>query len=404
MDRRDIKESSYLSHPAAAAVWMTLAFAAAYSGYMLLCGLLAMLALIGLLAYIWGKLCIGGLRAEIKSGLLRAEPGGTMDVAFSIKNEKLLPVIWLQLLLPYPKKGCAEPLGDFREVELPGEGAKDPPTKALERSFSWLLWHQTVEWTTVFEAKRRGVYAIDSVALRTGDGFGLSVRRIDIKQDTPAVFVVYPKQTEVDVSYFYRSMWSENAGARGYVEDVTVLRGTRDYQNTDALKRINWRLAARTDELYVNIYDMISPKSVHFLVDCASFCGYKEAFEETLSVIASAILRLDADRVGCGLSVTSDGDRPPVNVMAGGESAADDCLFAMAQADCSDPDGVFAEDELARRASRIGSVYYVCRSPDGRDCEAFFERTGLSGEILSYDEPSRPTGLKVRLLSDIRKG
>ena len=79
------------------------------------------------------------------------------------------------------------------------------------------------------------------------------------------------------------------------MEDLTVIRSTRNYMTTDSLKHINWRLAARGLPLSVNVYEDILPKNVHFLLDGESFGGnvpHWEELEETLSILASEFVLL----------------------------------------------------------------------------------------------------------------
>ena len=117
------------------------------------------------------------------------------------------------------------------------------------------MWHQTLEWDSCWTARRRGIYPLDHVLLRSGDGFGLTQIEKPYPVERSPVFVVYPRIVPVRTDLFLQNLWDAKSGAKGYFEDPNVIRGERAYQSTDPWKRINWRMAARKEELEVKLYE-----------------------------------------------------------------------------------------------------------------------------------------------------
>ena len=168
-----------------------------------------------------------------------------------------------------------------------------------------------------------------------GDGFGLTCRERALLRPGDGRFVVYPRLTAVSPELFLRNLWNAETGAHGVMEDPTVIRSTRDYLTTDSPRQINWRLLARGLPLTVNVYESILPRSVHFLLDGESFSGqdpHPEALEETLSILASELVRLDQARVRCGLSLCKGKGSTAVTLPAA-TSAVEELLCALAAYD-----------------------------------------------------------------------
>ena len=181
---------------------------------------------------------------DIRSGEVRMFRGNTVDVTYSVQNNKFLPLIWLELIQDMPRRQCILPESGFETYEHEArELETDEKKSSLMRKFSFLMPHQTVRWTAKWQGLRRGVYAMDKVRLRTGDGFGLTQAERQFSISSCPTFTVYPDLRPVDIAPFLRTQWECTSGAKGYMDDTSVLRGIRKYQNHDAWKHINWRVA-----------------------------------------------------------------------------------------------------------------------------------------------------------------
>ena len=213
-------------------------------------------------------------------------------------QQKVFPVVWLELTFPLAKNLCLVPeesrKPDEAEQALLEEGHFSSELLG-ELRLPMLLWYEGRQVSTSWTARCRGVYSMAGWRIRTGDGFGLTQVERGFPPEDVRTFYVYPRLTDVQPDLFLRSLWNADTGTRGVMEDPTVIRSTRDYMTTDSLKRINWRLTARGLPMTVNIYEDILPKSVHFLFDGESYSGpapHPEELEDALSILALSLIHI----------------------------------------------------------------------------------------------------------------
>lgn len=400
------KVSSYFATVPFGATVLVIAIICAYYNYTTLFGYLLFVTLLSWTACLWGHFSVNQITIDMQAQSRHAYPGQGITIAFTLKNDKCLPLMWLQWMQDLPVNGCLETPEDFQECQIAnpalmretveiardGKVIEEPEflTK-LCKQFSFIKWYATVTWESEFRAKCRGVYCPDEIEIHTGDGFGLSVSKKKYPVAEPPLFVVYPMRVPVSSQAFFKNAWSASTGPHGVIEDVTVLRGTRAYEKNDSFKRINWRLAAREEELNVNIYDTISPRSVYFFIDTTTFYGLDDnnaAFEQTLSVVGSLISELFELGMSVGLNLPVVAG---VNLNVDVESATQEaCLLSLALADCSRGDGQFSRTSIAQLLStQSGNVYYVCHDAAKGRFTALFEETGLGNfAVIPYLEPT----------------
>lgn len=362
-----------------------LALAANWGEFTALAAFLLLLGLLGLAARLWGFSALGRVSVNVEAEHCRVFAGSSVSVTYRIKNDKLLPLFWLELCQPAPDGGCMGP-DDTMEYCAPPPPDEQPEGRAekglYRRRLAFLMWYQSASWNTVWTARSRGVYQIKEVLLRSGDGFGLSQSLRSHAVPGSPTFVVYPRIVPVRTEAFFRNVWSGQTGSRGYLEDITVLRGVRDYRESDSWKRINWRLAARQEELQVKVFDTILPKSVHFILDCASFAGLSPdnaELEEMFSVVASVLLRLDAAGVRCGISLPKTACRACVDLFPDDRSAGvHDLLFQISAFDGQSASSVFGARLAAGMQSRVGQTFFVTWGGGRTACDALFRRLDLA--------------------------
>ena len=330
---------------------------------------------------LWGAFSIRKVSVIIDARSTHMFIGDAVDICFTIKNEKLMPLIWLELFLPLPRRACIVP-ESFEAVSVTVQDEdRWQGTEALKKSFSFIMGRDSLEWSDRWSAQQRGVYHLDRLMLRSGDGFSLTQAQIITAAANAPILVVYPQICKVDIAQFLSLQWDSSGDNRGFVDDLTVMRGARRYEAGDSWKRINWRMAARQQELSVNLYETITPKAVHFIVDGESFCSYPEdgsEFEDTLSVLASLILRLIDARVLCGLSLPRSKYLPQTDIAATTDAA--ELLTALAGYDMlaeqeKEPSqegrrviffpSNFNRPALARASRRAGRLYYIARDAAG---------------------------------------
>lgn len=352
----------------------------------------AFLLLVFLLAFlsrIWGKHSLHRLEISLEGKGCHGFPGETMEFFLTADNDKLLPVIWLDVALPDPPRECVALEGGFR------------------RKFAWLMPRQTLRWHCQLEARKRGVFRVCQVEIASGDGFGLSVEYQTRVFQTPAFFVVYPRLVPVEVSCFLREYSELERGNQGMQEDVTLLKSSRAYQPGDSGKRINWRVLARQSELVVNIWETVQPRNACFLLDLLSFARWREeeqngervpvlaAFheeqmEDMLSLTASCIVALSERQMLCGLVIPTIGKREGQLLLPSSlDAMVPELLTELAALEYAG-EGCFLPQEAVQAAGqRMGRLYVVAECPGSLSCRPVLE--GLEES-------------KIRLLTASREG
>ena len=319
---------------------------------------------------LWGEGALSRVEVEAEGTPTALFPGGEVELRVKIKNDKWLPVIWLELLQPLGTQDALVPEG---ETVLAVEGER-----FLSRKFTFVMGREEIFWTSRWKAERRGLFRPEQMLLRAGDGFGLTQAQRGVGGRGRHI-AVYPARQNISAEPFLRDMWDAVGGAKGYLEDPTVIKSTRDYQMTDPFKRLNFRLTARLQRPVVNTYETILPKSAHFIVDCESFNGENaesEAFEDTLSILTSLLLRLQEAEVRCGVSLPQSRRKAAVDLVHSERTPLAQILYAFAAyefrplqrtEDPHDPPfappPVFREEQILS-LENVGRYYYVCFSPE----------------------------------------
>jgi len=305
----------------AIALFLALSLLSNLFGKTLLSAFLMFTFLLTLSSRLWGFRAVKNVSVEIKGEHHFLFAGQSALIEYTVANHKLLPLIWLELLQDLPRNGCLVPDGSFELYEFTEREQVDDTKKVVFRKkLAFILSHRKVSWKSAYAARRRGIYQIRRVLLRSGDGFGFTQSEMAAEVLSCPTFVVYPKIVPVKTDSFFKNLWNCRSGSKGYFDDLTVLRGSRAYQSTDSWKHINWRMAARQPELQVKLFETIMPKSVHFIVDGESFIGLSEncdELEDALSVLASLILRLDESGLRCGISLPQTAVSPAGKHLSG---------------------------------------------------------------------------------------
>lgn len=372
MENKNSKNSSLLVSKYALMLWAGLALLSAASGYVLLAGLFVFFLLLFSFVRYWAARAMEGVSLEINCARRRLFPGMETEIEYRLNNDKLLPLTWLELSQQISEKGCLVPDDSFEPYTyLKDEEERVQHIDAYKRSFSLVMGYESIELSSIWRARCRGIYRPDELLLRSGDGFGLSqVEKYYPSALLPEI-VVYPKRVAVEAELFLRQDWDKNYGSAGYKEDMSVLRGLRPYSNSDSWKRINWRMAARQPgELQVNFYETVQPASAMFILDGESYCGNAEALERDLEILSSLIELLCSKGVNCGLCLSKSKAFPAMNISPELRTSAAELMYYLAGFDCLEKavldkeqrpterfePSVFELSTLARAAMEAGTV------------------------------------------------
>ena len=342
--------------------------------------LLTAVAVTGIVGRLWGLHALRGLTVTVLPEAETLSVGQSVSARYSLRNDKLLPLVWVEVLHEIPARDCLVPDDSFVRRQLPPEEAeRTGRAEVYLRRLAFLPGGGSLEWDTEWTGVRRGVYRPQSLILRSGDGFGLTQATGEAGGLSGRVLVVWPKLVPVRIQPFLRLVWSGSAGRAGFTEDPTVVRGERDYLPGDPWKRIDWRTAARTDELLVRQYETIRPMSVLFVLDAAAL----DDAEEGISLLASVIRALSHEGIDCGLALPATGERAPLVLRPEDpEVRAESCLFALSELDAETAGARFDEPAVLSAAAGTGQVWIVTQSPRRMRCAALAGRLASDGARL----------------------
>lgn len=235
----------------------------------------------------WKKKSLDHIKPMVELSKSRLFPGEDFEIRASVKNDKLLPLIWLEWSFP---KNEGVRLGDH-------EGGSNTIR------FLWLLWFQQVKWSIGGKAQQRGVYNIGHVTLRSGDGFRFTEKEELFLLDQKVY--VYPKLVSVNVPRFSSLIQGgTKARQKAFIEDPLLHVGIREYQDGDEFRKFNWKATSRTGKLQVNVFQPVVMEQLMMYIDVQGFVD----FERVLSVIASVAVkyREQGFRVGFASNALND--------------------------------------------------------------------------------------------------
>lgn len=364
--------------------------------------LLMAVSVTGLVSRLWGLYSLHGMEADVRPEHETLSVGQSVTVRYTLKNNKALPLIWVEVCQDVPVRGCLEPDDSFRLRKFSEEEAQHTGcAEAYMRRFAFVAGMSTLEWETEWTGVRRGIYRPQDLVLRSGDGFGLTQSAGTVGGLGGRVLVVWPRLVPVETWPFLRHVWTGNTGRAGWQEDPTVMRGERAYQPGDPWKRIDWRTAARTDELMVRQFDTVTPQSVLFILDAASFPDCEEA----ISITASLIRTLSAGGIDCGLALPATGERPtlllrPEDPMV----TAQRCLFALSEFEAETATAHFDDKAIVLTAAQSGQVWIVSDSAKTMRCPELAGMLSESGvRLLAWRDEPGAAMTKIYTFDSIRR-
>lgn len=196
--------------------------------------------------------------------------GEIIPVRLQLKNQSLLPVVWLQISESLPV-----------QLKLSGTLRRVIRLGSKERV--------TLEYT--LEGRKRGYYEIGPLVLYSGDLFGLA----DTQQRrmSASYLTVYPKIVPLNrVALPSRSPMGDLRHKQPIFEDPSRVIGKRDYVAGDSLRRVDWKATASTGRLQVKLFEpSIALETAIFLDLDASSYDYRTRIDATeLAIVVAASL------------------------------------------------------------------------------------------------------------------
>lgn len=212
--------------------------------------------LIGLVAAVYRRRALKGIRYERYFSKRAAFEGDEVEMIEVIANAKLLPLPWLRLESSIPA-GLA--FGKQSNLAIhAGEIYQNHSSLFHLRPYRQITRRHKVG------CARRGLYRLESATMTTGDPLGLNseVKRFPLDLE----LLVYPRAVPLEELPLPNHSWlGEVTVRRWIVEDPFLTAGIRAYRPGDPLSQINWKATARTGELQVHKRDYTAD---HRLVIC----------------------------------------------------------------------------------------------------------------------------------------
>ncbi len=342
--------------------------------------LLMAVAAAGLMSRLWGMGALKKVELQVTAEQECISVGQTLTLRYTLKNNKALPLLWLELCQDVPGRDCLRPDESFRRRAFsPEEAAYCGQEEAYMRRLAFFMGWSELQWDTIWTGERRGVYRPRDFVLRSGDGFGLTQATATLPGLQDRVLVVWPRLQPVKTEVFLRHVWSGSTGKTGWSEDPTVMKGVRAYQPGDPWKRIDWRQAARTDELMIRQFDTVTPLSILFVLDPASL----EDPEEGISLVASLLLSLRRSGVACGLALPATGQKGALLLRPEDPAVtAERCLYALAELEAETATACFDEAALISACAEGCQTWLVAGSAGAVSAPALAGRLGETGARL----------------------
>jgi uncharacterized protein (DUF58 family) len=217
----------------------------------------------------WARRSLASVSVERRHDQ-RAFLGESFAVDVDVHNRKWLPVLWLRLSDTVPSdlsSGIA-----FRQV------ISLRPYERLALSYS-------------LYGRRRGYYRIGPLVGLGGDLLGTAT--YETRQAEDDYVIVYPKIVALrDLGFPSQSPFGVLPSRERIFEDPTRIRGVRDYEPGDSLRRMDWKTSARVGRLQVRRYEpAIALETAIFLnLDGADYAQpYRSQATELGIVVAASI-------------------------------------------------------------------------------------------------------------------
>lgn len=196
-----------------------------------------------IVAFIWARFSLSGVRLRRNARSLRASVGDMFEETFELKNNSRFPRLY---------------------VEVVNESTI--PQAAGSRIMTWIRAGQDRTYQARSWLTRRGGYPLGPTTLTSGDPFGL----FPVKQTiAPADrLLVLPLMVPIDNFFSPLGLLPGGKAIRRKAHEVTPhASGLREYAPGDPLKRIHWPSTVRRDRLMVKEFEQDPQAEVWIFVD-----------------------------------------------------------------------------------------------------------------------------------------
>ena len=281
-------------------LWLLVSFLLVIIGLVASQGLLivvgSLVIIIWLLTKFWNRFAFRDVTHSRSLSRHRAFIGDTLDYTISLTNEKIVPLIWVDIQDSFPA-----------ELELLGASLRGTGTELTKehRITSSLLPYQRVSWKYSLRCDHRGYHRIGPARLRSGDIFGFTATEVHLTQVEH--LLVYPRLVELE-----QLVWpsehplGESKGHLPIYQDSSRFIGLRDYDPSDPMKHIDWKATARRSTIQTKKYEPVVALKVLIALNARTSehawqGANRRLFERAVTVAASLAKHCSDQRFSFGL-------------------------------------------------------------------------------------------------------
>lgn len=206
--------------------------------------------------WLWNELSLFGVHYQRHFSETRAFLGEKIELILEVRNQKFLPLTWLQITDVFP---ASLPMDQGGVVVNPATNQGEYLTFWMPGAF------QRLKRSFTFHCAERGYHAYGPITLSTGDGFGLFTRRA--KRHNREHIIVYPRVYSVaEMRLPAKNPFGDRGAERRMFEDPMRTKGIREWQPSDGLRRVHWKATARHRQMLSRIYEPSEdPQALIFL-------------------------------------------------------------------------------------------------------------------------------------------
>ncbi len=300
--------------------WIPLAFLFVILGFVfdrdpaLLALGFVLLIIVGISTF-WKNLSLVGVTYERSFDRTRVFPGEELTMTVTVKNDKFLPLTWLQFRDELPVTAESDVDISRLSSELTGR-------YILYNTFS-LYGRQQTQRTARLNFPKRGFYKLGPVTYESGDIFTLfTIERQHEHLDT---IVVYPQIYPLEqLNFPAKEPFGEIKVRRSLFTDPIKTQGIRDYQPQDRFRDVHWKATARRGHLQTKIYDPSTGMTLAVFLNVATFerhwMGFDPELLERAISVAASIANYGAQQkwaVGMYANGSVPGSDQPIRVAPG---------------------------------------------------------------------------------------
>lgn len=234
---------------------------------------------------VWQKVALDEIEYTRKWHYRRGFVGEDIPLLLEVRNNKPLPVLWLETSDPWPKA--------IAPIEDGALTISHKPTEGYLTNYFNLSWNGVESHKYSIKLRSRGYYEVGPTSLCGGDFFSLGeVEKTGAPLES---MVVYPEILPYNpLKLKTRHPLGDQPIRRSIMDDPNFPFGIREYQSGDEFKRIHWKATARTGKIQSKVFQPVTSRMMEVCLNVATsdlvFGGYYPELMEYLVKLTATVV------------------------------------------------------------------------------------------------------------------